>query len=111
MATLAELTRQYTSLDTAEVEHLQRLLGEWGLLADLSFADLLLYVPEAHDGPRVWRVLAHVRPATGQTIYQADYVGATLSSVDEIPLLAKAFDEGEICEGEITVEEIGRAHV
>ena len=33
-------------------------------------------------------------------------MGATLSSVDEIPLLAKAFDEGEICEGEITVEAV-----
>ena len=72
MATLGELSRQYTSLQRDEIDHLQRLIGEWGLLADLSFADLLLYVPGT-DGK--WMVIAHVRPATGQTIYAIDYVG------------------------------------
>ncbi len=101
MATLGELTRQYTSLQRDEIEHLQRLIGEWGLLADLSFADLLLYVPGT-DGK--WMVIAHVRPATGQTIYQIDYVG-TAAEV-ELPLLDKAYRSGEICEGEIEVESV-----
>ncbi len=101
MATLGELTRQYTSLHRDEIEHLQRLIGEWGMLADLSFADLLLYVP-GDDGH--WIVIAHVRPATGQTVYQMDYVG-TPAEV-ELPLLDKAFRSGEICEGEIEVEAV-----
>ena len=101
MATLGELTRQYTSLQRDEIDHLQRLIGEWGLLADLSFADLLLYVPGA-DGK--WIVIAHVRPATGQTIYQMDYVGT--SAENELPLLGKAYASGEICEGEIEVESV-----
>jgi two-component sensor histidine kinase len=101
MATLGELTRQHTSLQRDEIDHLLRLIGEWGLLADLSFADLLLYVPD-DDGK--WIVVAHVRPATGQTIYQIDYVG-TAAEV-ELPLLDKAYRTGEICEGEIEVESV-----
>ncbi len=101
MATLGELTRQYTSLNRDEIDHLQRLIGEWGLLADLSFADLLLYVPGT-DGK--WIVIAHVRPATGQTIYQIDYVGTAAET--ELPLLDKAFSSREICEGEIVVESV-----
>jgi len=100
MATLGELTRQHTDLDRDQIDHLQRLIGEWGLLADLSFADLLLYVP-GNDGK--WYVVAHVRPATGQTIYHYDYVG-TVAAGQEVPLLAKAYGEGEIVEGEITVD-------
>ena len=66
MATLAELARQHTALSRDETAHLQHLVSEWGLLADLSFADLLLYVPA---GEGRWLVTAHVRPSTGQTIY------------------------------------------
>ena len=45
MATIGELARQHTSLSKEDVSHLQALTGEWGMLADLCFADLLLYVP------------------------------------------------------------------
>jgi two-component sensor histidine kinase len=101
MATLGELTRQHTTLQRDEIDHLQRLIGEWGMLADLSFADLLLYVPGADDR---WIVIAHVRPATGQTIYTIDYVGTTAEA--ELPMLDKAYRTGEICEGEISVDAV-----
>jgi two-component sensor histidine kinase len=45
MATLAELAQSHTDLKPDELEHLQRLLGSWSVLADLSFSDLLLLVP------------------------------------------------------------------
>jgi two-component sensor histidine kinase len=99
MATLAELSRQHTELERDDIDHLQTLVSEWGLLADLSFADLLLYVPVDGGG---WLNIAHVRPATGQTIYQEDYVG-TLAD-DERPLLAKCIATGDIIEGEIAVD-------
>ncbi|MDO8364197.1 MAG: histidine kinase N-terminal domain-containing protein [Actinomycetota bacterium] len=102
MATLGELTRQHTDLNRDDIDHLLRLIGEWGLLADLSFADLLLYLPGT-DG--TWYVMAHVRPATGQTIYHHDYVGSPAVG-EEVPLLAKAYASGEICEGEFGVEGI-----
>jgi two-component sensor histidine kinase len=99
MATLGELSRQHTSLTRDDIDHLQRLVGEWGILADLSFADLLLQVP-VPDGR--WLILAQVRPATGQTIYPVDYVGSDVQSAQH--LLDAALQQGEIVEGEISVE-------
>ena len=99
MATLAELTRQHTSLSREETAHLQHLVSEWGMLADLCFADLLLYVPA---GEGRWIVTAHVRPTTGQTLYLSDWVGAWASE-SELPLLAESISTGQVHEGEITV--------
>ena len=48
MASLAEFAHVHTRLDTPEIDHLQRLVASWGLLADLCFADLLLFT--AADG-------------------------------------------------------------
>jgi two-component system, sensor histidine kinase PdtaS len=101
MATIGELARQHTSLRREEIAHLQQLISEWGLLADLSFADLLIYVPTSDDK---WMVMAQVRPATGQTIYVSDYVGTAAES--ELPLLASTLASGEISEGEIFVESL-----
>ena len=99
MATLGELCRQHTSLTRDEINHLKQLVSEWGLLADLCFADLLLYVPSTDSE---WLIVAQVRPATGQTLYLTDYVGVPADN--ERPLLASAFETGEICEGEIAVD-------
>ncbi len=99
MATLGELCRQHTSLTRDEINHLKQLVSEWGLLADLCFADLLLYVP-SNDAE--WLIVAQVRPATGQTLYLTDYVGVPADN--ERPLLSSAFDTSEISEGEIAVD-------
>ncbi len=101
MATLGELCRQHTSLTRDEINHLKQLVSEWGLLADLCFADLLLYVPSTDSE---WLIVAQVRPATGQTIYLTDYVGVPADN--ERPLLASAFETGEIREGEIAVDQL-----
>ena len=47
MATLAELLRDRAHVPGPAVEHLQRLVSTWGILSDLSFSDLLLFVPAA----------------------------------------------------------------
>src|SRR5215207_4524586 len=99
MPTLAEVARRYTALSPQQIGHLQRLVGEWGLLSDLSFADLILYVPTNDDR---WSIVAQVRPATGRTIYTADYVGSFAEGGRD--LLAKAYSTGDTCEGDITVE-------
>ncbi|MGZ4763628.1 MAG: sensor histidine kinase [Ilumatobacteraceae bacterium] len=101
MATLGELCRQHTSLTRDEINHLKQLVSEWGLLADLCFADLLLYVPSTDSE---WLIVAQVRPATGQTIYLSDYVGVPADN--ERPLLTSAFETGEIREGEIAVDQL-----
>ena len=49
------------------------LVSDWQLLADLSFADLVLWVPTA-DGTR-YVAVAQMRPTTGPTSYHDDLVG------------------------------------
>ncbi len=77
MTTLAEVLRSSTSLQDAEVEWLHLVVGDWQLLADLSFSDLVLWVP-ASDGS--WRAVAHVRPNSGPMVFYEDVVG--LASAD-----------------------------
>ncbi|MGA1353035.1 MAG: histidine kinase N-terminal domain-containing protein, partial [Ilumatobacteraceae bacterium] len=72
MPTLVELTANHTTLADDDVEHLGSLIAEWGMLADISFADLLLYAPVVTATGTNWLVVAQVRAATGQTLYHTD---------------------------------------
>ena len=101
MASLADLLRHETALSKDDASHLVQLVAEWGMLADLCFADMLLYV-RLEDGS--WTVMAQVRPATGQTIYHSDHVG-TKAGPDETPILDRALQSGSIVEGDIPAEE------
>src|SRR4051795_3325601 len=101
MASLAELARLETDLDTPKLAHLQRLVGAWGLLADFCFADLLLYAPASRTGGD-FVVLGQIRPATTQTVYRSDWVG-TVVTEDERPIVASAHRLGEIIDGTTTV--------
>ncbi len=67
-----EVLKTETALAPAEVEWLHLLVGDWQLIADLSFADLILWAP-THDGD--WLAVAHVRPNTGQMVFFDDIVG------------------------------------
>ncbi|MGK2930196.1 MAG: sensor histidine kinase [Acidimicrobiales bacterium] len=100
MPSLVELTRALTPLDAAETQHLQRLAASWGLLADFCFSDLLLFAPVGDLAGNEFVVLAQVRPTTGQTVYRGDWVGTRLDELER-PLVARAFHNGEIIEGEI----------
>ncbi len=44
-----DLIRRYTSIDVPQRLHLESLMASWSLLADLSFSDLLLFVPVTRD--------------------------------------------------------------
>jgi len=103
MATLTELARFQTPLSGRAVSHLQRLVAGWGLLADFCFADLLLFAPtiDAPDGEK-FLILSQVRPSTSQTVYRADMIGTVVNS-EERPLVTRAFQLGEIIEGEATI--------
>ncbi|MEX0846561.1 MAG: histidine kinase N-terminal domain-containing protein [Ilumatobacteraceae bacterium] len=101
MATLADVARQSTALSTEQVVHLQQLVVEWGFLADLSFADLLLYA-RSSDDEGAWVVLAQVRPSTSRTIYVEDYVGKAAKYSNE--LLDQVTSSGSMCEGDIEVD-------
>jgi two-component sensor histidine kinase len=105
MASLTELARQRTALTIAQVDHLQRLIASWGLLADLCFADLMLFagVPAGADRPPGLVVLGQIRPTTGQTLYRSDWVG-DLVDISERPLVARCLELGEIIDGEVMIE-------
>ena len=76
MSTLGDLVRARTDLGAADVDWLHRLVGEWQLLADLSFADLLLRVRTRQS---TWLTVAHLRPTTGPTAHPSDVVGQEVS--------------------------------
>ena len=44
-----DLIRRFTSIDVPQRLHLESLMASWSLLADLSFSDLLLFVPVTRD--------------------------------------------------------------
>jgi two-component sensor histidine kinase len=75
VSTLADLVRARTDLDEEDVDWLHRLVAEWQLVADLSFADLVLWV-RTHEA--TWLAVAHMRPTTGPTAYPLDVVGSIL---------------------------------
>lgn len=88
-----DLVRQHTALTESDLEWLHLLVSEWQLLSDLSFADLVLWVP-TRDGARYVSV-AQMRPNTGPTSYQDDMVGHLVPR-GRRPLLDAALDEGRI---------------
>jgi two-component system, sensor histidine kinase PdtaS len=100
MSRLTDTLAARTSLTDAQVDHLARLVGEWQLLSDLAFADLLLWVPiaiptaEAGSEP-AFLCVAQCRPTTGPTAYQHDQVGVVLRGLRAAPLRT-AFSEGRI---------------
>jgi len=88
-----DLVHQHTALDESDLEWLHLLVSEWQLLSDLSFADLVLWVPTS-DGTRYVSV-AQMRPNTGPTSYQDDMVGHLVPR-GRRPMLDAAHDEGRI---------------
>lgn len=88
-----DLVREHTALGEADLEWLHLLVSEWQLLSDLSFADLVLWVP-TRDGTRYVSV-AQMRPNTGPTSHQDDMVGHLVPR-GRRPLLDSALDGGRI---------------
>ena len=109
MATITEVAR-VTDLDAAALGHVQRLVAAWGFLADLCFADLLLYVPvvgEPDDPPR-FVILDQMRPTTSQTLYREDRVGEIVDG-KESPLVLRAWELGQIIDGGVDGSPRGEA--
>lgn len=102
MSTLRDLVEEHTNLGPTEVEHLHRLAGDWQLISDLSFADLLLWVAVDRergsgtgDPRQEFICVAQVRPTTAPTAYQDDQVGHVLAG-PEVAHLAIALTQGRI---------------
>ena len=93
MPSLTELARAHTDLGAEDVEWLSLLLADWQIVADLSFADLVLWLPDRH-GRGFWAG-AQMRPTTGPTAYVDDVVGTFVPGAKR-PLIDAAWREGRI---------------
>ncbi len=100
--TLSDAARGKTALRQEQLDHLQRLVASWQMLADLCFSDLLLLVPVGGEDGGRFVVVAQVRPTTGQTVYPMDLVGSVVDEVSR-PLVSRAWRRGEIVEGDAPV--------
>ncbi len=109
MASIADLAREHCALDGPRIVHLQRLVRAWGLLADLSFSDLMLF-GRSEPNPGNLVLLGHVRPTTAQTIYRTDLVGGLFADADR-PIAAQVFDRTRIAEGRIELVGSGEVRV
>jgi two-component sensor histidine kinase len=76
-------------------EFLEALTEDWHLLADLSFSDLILWVPGVDDNE--FYAIAQIRPATGPTALDDDVVGEVIA-YDYEHLVTEAYLSREICE-------------
>ncbi|GII61833.1 histidine kinase [Sphaerisporangium krabiense] len=94
MPTLSDLVARHTTLDPADLEWMQSLVSDWQLLADLSFADLVLWIPLRDES--AWVAVAQMRPTTGPTVYHDDVVGSIVAA-GERPLIDTAWRERRIC--------------
>ncbi len=101
MTSIDELTRRRIPLAPYHLSHLQHLVAEWELLADLFFADLLLFVPATWEGEDRFAVLAHMRPTNSETSYREDPVGTVWEAKDR-PYVSQAIRAGRIVGGYIT---------
>ena len=98
MTGVAESAQKATEPGSSAREHLERLMGSWGMLADLSFSDLLLYAPDKQSKD-AFVVIGQMRPTTSQTIFEFDLVGQVIPA-DELSLVRDAFVKGTIINGE-----------
>ena len=94
MPTLNQLAERYARLGPDELTWLHLLLADWQLLADLSFADLVLWLPTTERDAFV--AVAQMRPTTGPTVHHTDLVGDIVPRGRRAQLDA-ALAEGRIC--------------
>lgn len=92
MSTLSQIIKQKSAASHADIEWLNVLTNEWQLVADLVFADLVLWLPDK-DGSFV--AAGHARPSSAATIFYRDISGESVRAV-WAEQVADAFANGEI---------------
>ena len=92
MSTLSDLVQAQGRSSEADIEWLHLLVGDWQLLADLAFADIVLWVPSA-EGSFV--AVAHARPSSSATLFYRDFVGQAVKPEWETQVI-EAFETASI---------------
>jgi two-component sensor histidine kinase len=93
VSSLTEIARAHTDLDDEDLAWLHLLVADWQIIADLSFADLLLWLPDRDD--RGFWAVAQMRPTTGPTSYVDDMVG-TFMPFGRRPLIDAALRQRRV---------------
>ena len=78
MASIEEFVKERSPLTDIHIHRLRELIADWQLLSDLSFADLILWVPLRKDfksWPTGYVAVAHIRPTTAATLFPLDVIG------------------------------------
>jgi two-component sensor histidine kinase len=81
MFQLEKLLGARTTITIDQANRIRELVADWQLLADLSFADLILWVPIRKDismWPTGHIAVAHIRPTTTSTVFINDVIGDEL---------------------------------
>ena len=94
MSTLSQLISDYGVPNKANIEWLTRLQSEWQLVADLLFADLVLWVP-TKDGSFV--AAGHARPSSAATVFYRDISGEPIRK-EWLATVKQAFETAQIVE-------------
>jgi two-component sensor histidine kinase len=71
--TLDDIAKFQTALSAEDVAWLHALVADWQIIADLSFSDLVLWVPDG-EAKGMWAG-AQIRPTTGPTTLLEDVAG------------------------------------
>ena len=87
-----------SSVTIDQKHRLRELVADWQLLSDLSFADLILWVPIRKD-IKLWPTghvaVAHIRPTTTATVFANDVIGNEVGWGSH-PSLDETLSSGEI---------------
>jgi two-component system, sensor histidine kinase PdtaS len=78
MASIEEYLQGRSPISPSEIHRLRELVADWQILSDLSFADLILWVPirkDAMSWPTGYIAVAHIRPTTAATVFSNDVIG------------------------------------
>ena len=98
MLSIDEMILSKTALTDEDRARLMELLAEWQLLSDLSFADLILWIPKRKDyqsWPDGHIAMAHIRPTTAATVFAHDVIGDVITWGSN-PRIDGALSTGEI---------------
>jgi two-component system, sensor histidine kinase PdtaS len=98
MLSIDEIILSKTALTDEDRARLMELLAEWQLLSDLSFADLILWIPKRKDyqsWPDGHIAMAHIRPTTAATVFAHDVIGDVITWGGN-PRIDGALSTGEI---------------
>ncbi len=82
MPSIEEYVSGRSPISPLEIHKLRELVADWQILSDLSFADLILWVPLRKDAlswPTGYIAVSHIRPTTASTVFAHDLIGDEIS--------------------------------